>query len=70
VGDQASICPPVDLLDAADEKADVVVFTHPHHDHASGMDRLVNEYTRGVVGCLPYYLHPDGKEPRWLIPRG
>jgi beta-lactamase superfamily II metal-dependent hydrolase len=52
------------LLDAADEKADVVVFTHPHHDHASGMDRLVNEYTRGVVGCLPYYLHPDGKEPR------
>lgn len=47
----ARVVPALDLIRAANERTDIVVYTHPHLDHAVGMPQLVGAQRSGHIGC-------------------
>jgi hypothetical protein len=43
--------PALDLIRAAGERTTVVVYTHPHLDHAVGLPQIVASHRDGHIGC-------------------
>jgi len=48
--------PALELVRTVGESTDAVIMTHPHADHAIGIDRLVMEHVSGPIGCAPLWL--------------
>jgi glyoxylase-like metal-dependent hydrolase (beta-lactamase superfamily II) len=46
-GEWVNFVPAIELLQAREEYAAAVLLTHPHDDHAGGLDRIVTRYARG-----------------------
>jgi beta-lactamase superfamily II metal-dependent hydrolase len=55
-----SFIPALELLQARGETAAAVLLTHPHDDHAAGLDRLITSRTQGAVGVLDVYVPEAG----------
>lgn len=63
----AGVTPALELLVAAGARWSAVVLTHPHRDHAHGMDALLRHAGDGPVGCVytsiaHYGLSEDGDD--------
>jgi glyoxylase-like metal-dependent hydrolase (beta-lactamase superfamily II) len=48
--------PALSLIRAHGASPKCVVLTHPHEDHAAGLDELLDLQTDGVAGCLPVHV--------------
>jgi hypothetical protein len=48
--------PAAELLTARQERAAVLMLTHPHDDHVGGFDRLVTRFADGPIGLVGLHL--------------
>jgi len=52
--------PAAELLTSRQERAAVLILTHPHNDHVGGFDRLVARFAVGRVGLVGLHLPEPG----------
>jgi hypothetical protein len=52
--------PAAELLTSRQERAAVLILTHPHDDHVGGFDRLVARFADGRVGLVGLHLPQEG----------
>lgn len=57
--------PAADLIHAHGARTSCLVLTHPHEDHAAGMDVLIGEHGDGPLGCVASVVEAD--EPQTAI---
>ena len=50
-GAESKVVPALELMRRYGERSSCIVFTHPHQDHAAGLDLLVNRHKEGPVGA-------------------
>lgn len=56
------LTPLADLLEDLGANADLIALTHPHLDHCLGLERLVERFAAGEVGCVGIW--PDAIDTR------
>src|SRR5260370_28061934 len=56
----SDLVPAGELLRHRQERAAVLMLTHPHDDHVGGFDRLVHRFADGPVGLVAVHLPEDG----------
>lgn len=55
-----------DALGVDLKRADAIVLSHGHYDHAGGLERVLEL----VPETVPLFMHPDARQPKYSVAQG